>query len=170
MGLVVGVAEASAPVGEVGGDDEDGGGVREVGREEVAVGAFGRGGGGTDEDGDYWRMVCWIWYSAGSCIRSLEFSDHQDYRGFCGLFRGVVRKKGGWLGHTVIGSCKHKVIASRCCVLLRLHQWTCVRIDLFCAIRRSWRGRVGGCRVVFRRTCIVRVRSERDSGGVMARG
>jgi hypothetical protein len=41
-------------VAEVGGDDEGGGWVGEVGGEEGTVGAFGWGGGGADEDGDDW--------------------------------------------------------------------------------------------------------------------
>lgn len=45
MGLVIGVAEASAPVRKVGGDDEDGGWFREVGCEKMAIGTFGCGGG-----------------------------------------------------------------------------------------------------------------------------
>lgn len=52
-------------MGEVGGDDEDGGGVGEVGREEVAVGALGCGGGGADEDGDDLGVVCWVWDGSG---------------------------------------------------------------------------------------------------------
>lgn len=48
VGLVVGVAEARAPVGEVGGDHEGVFGGGEVRGEEGAEGAFGRGGGAAD--------------------------------------------------------------------------------------------------------------------------
>jgi len=51
-GFVVGVAEAGAPVCEVGADEEGAGWVGEVGGEEVSVGAFGGWGGVADEDGD----------------------------------------------------------------------------------------------------------------------
>lgn len=51
-GLVVCVAEAGAPVAEIGADDEEVGGVCEVGGEEAAVRLFRGGGGGADHDGN----------------------------------------------------------------------------------------------------------------------
>lgn len=50
-GLVVGVAEAGAPVREVGGDDPGGVRVGEVGAEDGGELAFGGGGGVADHDG-----------------------------------------------------------------------------------------------------------------------
>lgn len=51
-GLVICIAEAAAPVAEVGGYDEDGGWIREVGGKQAPVAAFGGGSCCTDKDGD----------------------------------------------------------------------------------------------------------------------
>lgn len=52
QGSVVSVPEASAPVSEVGADDEDGTGIGEVRCKELTVLLFGGGGGVADEYGD----------------------------------------------------------------------------------------------------------------------
>lgn len=59
--LVVCVSEAGTPVAEVGGGDEDGGRVCEVGREEGAECALGGGICGADEDGDEGWEGGWVW-------------------------------------------------------------------------------------------------------------
>lgn len=51
-GLVICVAEAAAPVAEVGGYDEDRGWIREVRTKQAPVAALGGGGRRADQDGD----------------------------------------------------------------------------------------------------------------------
>jgi hypothetical protein len=52
LGLVICIAEAAAPVAEIGGYDEDRGWIREVRSKQIPVTAFGGRSCGTDKDGD----------------------------------------------------------------------------------------------------------------------